>query len=106
MFVEKADSHVLQKCRTFIDNNKEAEKDCELSREALHLCSELISSLLASHQEFEDAIRTELERIEQGNEWARTAAIIRFNNLKLSIALDQEAASILNELERIRAKNA
>ena len=107
MFKEKADPQVLKKCFDFIEKNKDTEMDTEVSRKALNLCSELISSILASHKEFEDAIKTEIVKMNQLDDGPKKDAFIsEFNNhLNLSIALDQKAHEVLSKLEKIRIRN-
>ena len=106
MFKEKADPQVLKKCFDFIEKNKDTEMDTEVSRKALNLCSELISSILASHKEFEDAIKTEIVKMNQLDDGPeKDAFIFKFNNLNLSIALDQKAHEVLSKLEKIRIRN-
>lgn len=105
-YKEQADSKVLKKCKNFILENSNKEGDYQVFREALKLCNELITSLLASQEEFNKAIKAELAKKPANEEGPEMDAFIyKFNNKKLMLKLDVDAHKVLDELEIIKKNN-
>ena len=101
-FYEKADGEILEECRTFVKNNIHSTADYCAYRGALSLFIKLSESLIASHEDFEEAIKAETDKI-FGTEASvdKDLAVFKFNQAKYRLILDAEAHHILNQLELI-----
>ena len=101
-FYEKADSTILEECKNFIEKNVQTIADYCAYREALRLFIKLSESLIASHEDFEEAIKEETNKLlflEDGTE--KDVAVIKFVQANYRLVLDVEAHRILNQLEMI-----
>ena len=105
-FYEKADSEIMEECKAFIKGNIQLTADYSAYRGALHLFIKLSESLIASHKDFEEAIKAETDKmivLEEGVD--KEIAIIKFNQANYCLVLDVEAHTVLEQLDLIRKNN-
>lgn len=106
IFKEKVDEIVLSECKNFIDNNENKIKDYQVFKESLNLHGRLIDSLLASHKDFDEAIKNAIQQQKKySSDVMMEKFIYDFNNKKISLVLDREAHLYLIKLEKIEKKN-
>ena len=97
---------ILKECEKFVEDNKDKEHDYFTYRDALHLGTKLINSLLESHKEFDEAVRSELEKYpNEGSEIEQACFMYKFNQKEIVLELDIKAQEILDRLEEIRLNN-
>ena len=101
-FYEKANGQVLEECEAFIKSHINSSVDYFAYKGALRLFIKLSESLIASHKDFEDAIKVEADKI-FGTEvsFDKDLAVYRFNQANYCLILDVEAHIVLNQLEEI-----
>lgn len=101
-FYEKADSIILDECKEFIVKNAQTNADYYVYSTALRWFIKLSESLIASHKDFDEAIKEETNKLlflEDGPE--KDVAVIKFVQANYRLVLDVEAHCILNQLEMI-----
>lgn len=105
-YKEQADLDLLNECKDFISKNSNKKGNYQIFKEALKLCNELITSLLSSQEEFNEAVKTELAKMLANEEWLEMNAFIyKFNNTELILELDVDAHNVLEKLEIIEKNN-
>lgn len=105
-YYEKADPMVMAECERFIQSNQDTSDNYAVFSEALRLCTKLIDSLLASHADFDDAIKNEFEKYNAMDDGiAKDIFVFKFNNTELSLVLDVKAHDVLDKLENIEKRN-
>lgn len=106
LFYEKADARVLTRCRNFIKLYKSERKNEEVFKKASKLKEELIYSLLESHQDANDKITEILNTVNSAaNDFWKEYFYYKRIIDSISIILDADAQSVLNELEQIENSN-
>lgn len=104
VYREKADPKILQKCEDFVIANSSIEGDYDVYKIAMDLCHKLIDSLLASHKDFDEAVKFLKEKYDSIKEGPKKDFYaFKFNDICLQ--LDKNAQNILAELERIERNN-
>ena len=105
-FHEKADQEILNKCQSFIQMKSTSKADYFVFREALQLYTKLSQSMLESHKDFDDAIKSETNQfIALEEDVTKEIAIIKFNQANYCLILDVQAHKILEQLEEIQRNN-
>lgn len=105
-YKEQADLDLLNECKDFISKNSNKKGNYQIFKEALKLCNKLITSLLSSQEEFNEAVKTELTKMPANEEWLEMNAFIyKFNNTELILELDVDAHNVLEKLEIIEKNN-
>lgn len=106
IFYEKADQVILNQCKTFIQMHSTTKADYFIFREALQLYIKLSQSMLESHKDFDDAIKSEVDKfIVLEEDTSKEIAIIKFNQANYCLMLDVQAHQTLEQLEGIQRNN-
>ena len=79
--------------------------DCFVFREALQLYTRLSQSMLESHKDFDDAIKSETDQFIALEDVAKEIAIIKFNQANYCLIFDVQAHKIPEQLEEIQRNN-
>lgn len=103
-FEEKADSTILAECKDFVEKNAQGIVNYYVYSQALRLFIKLSESLVASHKDFEEAIKVETDKISAEANGAKDLAIYRFNQANHHLILDAKAHKVLHQLELIYKK--
>lgn len=105
-FYEKADENIVNNCKLFIMKYQNSSANYYVFKKALTWYIELSQSLIASHKEFDEAIKTKIGKVillEDGPE--KEATVARFNQGEYSLILDKTAHELLGQLEMIEKNN-
>lgn len=101
-YYEKADEEILNKCKSFIQENKGL-SDYTVYKSAINLTTELINSLLESHKDFNEDIKKEIDTINnEEDEIKRLFMMNAFKEKEYTLFLDVEAHNIIKELDSIK----
>ena len=106
IFYEKANEAILKECKDFIKNNNESTADYYVYREALSFYVKLSQLLIDSHKDFDEAIKTETDKLIFLNDGPeKDFHILQFNQANYSLVLNVEAHRVLEQLAQIEIKN-